>query len=650
MKPLIHEFDGRKIRIGDELHEVQGRIIERPAILIASPSGVRHEMSIEDFQLQVAAGNVLARDGRPEGGRLSTAEDRLEIRFREEVLRLSGELQRHGLSWPDRIKEMKQRLAEDPRFAHREKPFPTARTIQIWRKNAVNQGRSAFEDKRFQSGNRTDRHDWHFEEIVYDLVETQFLHSDRKTVTAIARDAKLRYLADCVKRGVEPGLHGEKIVRSLIERLPHADVVKRRLGSDEAQKRLLQAGAFQKVVAPLERVEIDSTVANVFVIIDKDRNVARPWICAAIDCATGVIVGMLIGLDSPNSVMTAQTLREVMAPKSDSFFDEIGIENRLQAYGRPLAIVADQGSENSGDLIERCLKTVITELRKNIPGHPEKKPFIERFFRTLKHFLRECPGATETSEMPNRTRTKRAMEEATLTLDQFSALVQKWRYDVYAQQPRRRVQSTLRSKESPSACWMRLSDEYLVPEAPSPRELREMFLAGSSTRKLHRYGIEFEAIQYSSPDLRALFKEIGPGNTLEIRYDPTDIREIAVLNPLSREHMMVPAKEQDLPAISFEEMAQIRKAFAPDPEEALSAEQIYEAMASGLHGRQIKPGTPYRQAKHRAARVRADKAIIDRTQETQSDAEQAIISSANSVNRPLSRPTTLAPITPRTKT
>lgn len=646
MTDLIRKYDGRKILVGETLHTVHGEIHGRPAIKIVSPEGLEHEMPIEEFRLQVSLGNVMSPDGRREGGRLASPQERLEARFREEVLRLSAELGDQGYTWPARVEEIKRRLAANPAFASREKPFPTPRSIQNWRSKSLREGRSALEDKRFQSGNRTDRHDWRFEEIVYDLVEDQYLASDRKTVNALARDARVRYLADCVELGVEPGPHGEKVVRSLIERLPHADVVKRRLGSKDAQRALLQAGKFQKVAAPLERVEIDSTVANVFVIVDEERNVARPTICAAIDAATGVTVGLQVSLDSPTSIMTALTIREIMTPKPSTFFDEYGIENRLQAYGRPLALVADQGPENSGDLIERCLKTVDFEFRKNTPGHPDKKPFIERFFGTLKQFLKNFPGATETADMPDKTRIKKAMDEASLTLEEFIGLVQKWRYDVYAQLPRRIIQSALRTQESPSACWRRLSDEYLVPEPPDAHEIREMFLAGAATRKLHRYGIEFEAIQYSSPELRALFKEMGPGQSLEIRFDPTDIRAIAVFNPLAREHMLVAAKEEGLPALSLYELKQIRKELAPDPAETLTAERIYAAMAEQLHRGRQKPGTPYRKAKQNAARARRDQAIIDNTR-TPITHEQSLIESAQAANKPLTRPASLARITPK---
>jgi hypothetical protein len=143
-------------------------------------------------------------------------------------------------------------------------------------------------------------------------------------------------------------------------------------------------------------------------------------------------------------------------------------------------------------------------------------------------------------------------------------------------------------------------------------ELKQMFFAGAATRKLHRYGIELEGIQYSSAALRKLFKEIGSGQEIEVRFDPTNILEIAVRNPLSGEDLFVGAKHPQLPAISFDELRRLRKKHNPDPSEDLKVLDILDGMLEQHHKKPVRnPGTKHRQAKRAAVNRRADQAAVD---------------------------------------
>lgn len=430
MTLLQKSFDGRYLRLDGELYRVLGQEPGKPSMVLESSAGERFAMHVSDFRTHIALGNV-SEAGEPEfGARLRSHEESEEMAFRRYVLAHAARFREEGHTWPVALQRVRERLIREERFLERLQKFPKVRAVQIWRAEFTKRGSKALYDKRDNSGNRNDRHDRVFENIVFDLLEDQYLGSDRITVTSLCRQAKSLYLARCKEDGLKPAPHGRKVVESLIAELPHADVVKSRLGSKEARKRLLQAGRFQSIRAPFDRVEIDSTEADIFVIIDRDGATARPWITVAIDAATGLIVGLLISLERPTGMTTALTLREAMTPTEESFFERYGIESRLQAYGNLLTVVADQGSENKGDLIRRLISQTGIEYQLTIPAHPEKKPFVERLNRTLSDFIMQLPGATKTAEMPAKTRTNRAREEAALTFEEFVETVQRWRFDV----------------------------------------------------------------------------------------------------------------------------------------------------------------------------------------------------------------------------
>jgi hypothetical protein len=608
---LIEKYDGRRILLGEIAHEVRGRVIGRQVMQLCSPEGVIHEISLDEFRMHVSLGHVDGSEFSATSHQLSGDGSQLETSFRREVLELTEKFEREGLKWDVRYSRMKAHFQAHPKYASRAENFPGVRAIQKWRKAFILEGQRSLSDQRYLSGNRTPRHDPLFEELVFDILEEQYQKSDRKTAKAVWRDARVLYLDRCNKAEVTPGPHGYKVVQSLIASLPNDDVVKARLGGHEGKMRVLQAGRFARVKAPYERIEMDSTEADIFVVVDDEGTAARPWVCAAIDCASGLIVGLQVSLNAPTSVLTVHTIKELLTPQSHDFFDRHDIENRLQFFGRPHDIITDQGSENAGDVIESAVQAASFELAPNLPGKPNAKPFIERFFKTFISFLIELPGATTSAEMPDRKRIPKGMKEARLTFEEFESLVQKWRYDVLAVKPQRRIHSAVRTVESPMKCFERLTQDYFVPDPPTPDEINKLFFGGRASRTLHRYGIEFNRIQYSSTTLRHLCKEIGAGQELDIRFDPTDIRTIAAMNPLSKEWLFIGAKEAEIPRISFIELKRLREQLAPDESEFLSAERILGALSKKYHHAEPKAGSKRKKSIQKATRRRRDVEIVE---------------------------------------
>ncbi|MEH6478375.1 MAG: hypothetical protein V7727_21970, partial [Sneathiella sp.] len=358
----------------------------------------------------------------------------------------------------------------DPYARSRKDGFPSLRTIQSWDTIDRTKGTDGLRPKHARKGNRTPRFDVQFEDIVLNILEEDFLVSDRMTISTLCDRAKALYKVECKKLGVSPGPCGSKAVKAIVQRLPHANIVKLRMGSAQARKNYLLAVELQKVELPLERVEIDCTTLDLWCVYDNGVPVGRPTVCVAIDCATGIILGLQISWNAPSSSLVARTMKEVFVRKTDHFFDRFKIQNRFQAVGTPQMIVSDQGSENSGPLISSVLSSSALDWNKCIPGQPDKKPFIERFFRELSRFITQFQGASQTSDIGAQKRTGIAEAEAEYTIQQVEEMLQRWRYDRYATKNRRRVQNILRTTEAPLAAWNRLTERHLIPPAPLEHE------------------------------------------------------------------------------------------------------------------------------------------------------------------------------------
>ncbi|MBY6159429.1 DDE-type integrase/transposase/recombinase [Mameliella alba] len=609
---IVQKVDGRHLLKDGKIYRVIGRVPGRAAVCIEL-NGEKAEISLEQFHEEITLGNVSEGQMPEFDAHILDSDDKSEVAFRKRLLALVDGYQSLGMAWPEIVEATRQQLEAEGQFASRSTNMPSIRTIQNWRKRVHQNGASALVDSRsLNSGNRIPRHEPEFEEIVLDIINEQYVKSDRVTVTYVAKNARAKYIAQCAAQGRKPGPCGRKSVVAIIRKnVVHEDALKSRLGASAARPILLQARQFQSIEYAYDRIEVDSTRADIFVHFDGHQ--FRPWVTLAIDAATGFIVGMVVSLASPTGSSTVAALYEAMTGQDEAFFDRHGIKNRVRISGNPLTVVADQGSENGGDIVNRLLDVTHIELQKNIPGHPEKKPFVERAMGTLKNFVTQLPGATQTRQMPARTRTAKAIDEACLSFDDFVTYLQIWRFDIYGQEPRRRVQSPLRREETPTESWQRLLTQAFVPEPLSRNELVQMFFCFRVTRHLFRYGIEVGRIQYWSWDLARIQRSRGETVELEVWTNPADIRSVIVVDPDTGKPITVYCKDPEMPPLTAEERDRILASNRRDPDEFLSAYETLAALVEGLHHEPKKKRTKMAMAGEQARRAHRDEEIVQRS-------------------------------------
>lgn len=110
---------------------------------------------------------------------------------------------------------------------------------------------------------------------------------------------------------------------------------------------------------------------------------------------------------------------------------------------------------------------------------------------------------------------------------------------------------------------------------------------------------------------------------------------------------MVPAKDEELPPISYVELKEIRKKLSTDPSEHIEAQEVLRAISEGLHREEKKQSrTPYQAARAKAASKQADNEIIARSKQ-RPVINEASDSPAVKASIPLTRPSTLPELKPK---
>ncbi|WP_281992816.1 Mu transposase C-terminal domain-containing protein [Sulfitobacter geojensis] len=565
------------------------------SVVLRKSCGELCEVGKEEYRCLIAGGHASPLNAEPTAGFIPDEHARITQSMKLHAVRRDDELRRAGNSARKSAEIIGTELRENPRFIRYVPAQFGLRTLQHWKQCKSKDGRSALLPKTHLKGNRGERYDELYEEIALDALEGSYLKNDRISIGKLSDLVSYRYeQAWYKKHGADThkqlNPHGKRSLVAVLRTLRVDDIISYRHDSETAKKLRLQAQFFHRVQMPFDLVEVDCTPGNIH-LVGVDRTcIGRPTFSIAVDAVTGVPVGLRISLTAPREELTVQTLKDVMTDRGDAFFEKYNIENRFEMTGVPQIISSDQGSENSGGHLSSLIEQSGAEWGKNAPGCPEKKPFVERFNRELSEFLQTLPGSTHTKELPNKERTEKGMLEACLTLEELEALVMKWLYDVYALKVRRRIQSPLRVAETPTQSWKRLQSQAVLP--PAPEDITEWFMVEKTVRKVWHYGIEVEGVLFHSPELGELIKDIGVRQSLDVRYDPTDCREIAVIHESLAVPLIVPAKSDDVAAVSFADAKRMRvvsqetkkadlKARSTSMELALEAQKRAEEIGRG---------------------------------------------------------------------
>lgn len=601
LKGLVKKTDQRVMLYQGKRFKIHGSIPGKDAYEIYDEEGEVFEISGEEFRVLLQQGAVTETAPYQPPRSISTA-DSLEYNFRLRVVEKALDLGAQGIPWKQRASLLKSIFCQKSVFTNLARKFPSQRTIEDWTRKYKEGGPKALVPRRSNSGNRKSRYDPVICEIVLDLIEQKYSISDRVTLSDLASEAADQYEYVCAEHGFVPGNYGRKVVERIVNSIPHSDILKWKLGGKEASRHMRVAKKFQAIERPYERIELDVTEADIILADDYGNPIGRPYICAAIDCATSWIVALIVTLHKPTSEDVAKAIREMMVYPEDSFFDEHNIVNRLKIAAIPKDIIMDQGSENDGPAINSLIDLAGFLADAVQPAKPEGKPFVENLFNDVRIYVSKLPGATKTQLLPDRKRTAKAMAEARLTYKEFCSGLQKWRFDDFGRRPRRKVQDVFLRGETPSAAWERLAREHIVPDPPTKEELDRILMVRTDTRVLRHYGIEFSGMQYHSDELAQLYRRIGPKRKVTIRYSPLDIRAIQVVDPHTGLPIAANNKVEGLAAISFRELKELRP---PTPKHKGPVRTAAEIHADVQERRSLKNAPKSKMLRDRAA-------VIDR--------------------------------------
>ena len=286
----------------------------------------------------------------------------------------------------------------------------------------------------------------------------------------------------------------------------------------------------------LERVEIDHTPMDVFVVDDETLlPCGRPTLTVLIDHYSRMPIGYHMSFGGPSISAVLAAVRHAILPKEpmSGYIPNLSINHAWPCYGLFDLLVADNGAEFHGDALDQACLLLNTKILYCPARQPRFKGTIERFLKTINYgFAHQLPG-TSLAKFAERG-SYDPLKHAVLTLGELKYVFEKWLLDVYAQTPHRGLQAV------PYEVWQRGADRC-PPYLPAST-LDLIPVLGVPVRRAVRHdGVMLHGLLYRGNALWQIARAYGIGVSVRVVYDPEDLGRILVWMPNSDESFVVHA-------------------------------------------------------------------------------------------------------------
>ncbi len=477
---------------------------------------------------------------------------------------------------------------------------PTCRSVQRWNAEFGDRphlGRVAA--RHHAKGNRADRLHPEVREIVERAIDQHYLRRPPifiPTLQAIIH-TEIRQVNEHRAEDDKLPKPGRDAISSAIGMRDKREVHAARHGEAAAAQLYNNVEHQKDPKAPLDLVELDHTVADLFVVTNGLRlPIGRPTIVFAIDRCTRMPFGFYITFEPPSILSVTQCLKNGILPKTYIKRKvEIGhwkIDNHWPVFGVPRALLLDRAMENlSHDIRLIAHGLGITRVRFAGRKDPKRKGAIERFFRTLNSRLLHEQRGTTFSNVVERD-DYNPEKNAVITLDELYHQTHRFLVDIYAQKRHSGI------RDVPARRWNELTRRFPVDALEDINEIRPLLGRGFKC-SLSREGVRFKYIIYNSPELaaqltsRAFLAKAGPKPRVEVRYDPADLGAVFVYLPHEERYLEVlpvPKWRAYADGLSLWEHLTILKFERARSDAAIEPDRLMEAMAGLVTQYETKDG------------------------------------------------------------
>ncbi|MEQ1661878.1 MAG: Mu transposase C-terminal domain-containing protein [Thiobacillus sp.] len=312
------------------------------------------------------------------------------------------------------------------------------------------------------------------------------------------------------------------------------EVAVARFGEREARIRFRMTGLGPQTSRILERVEIDHTPLDLFVV-DEETGLplGRPWLTLLIDKYSRVILGFHISFGHPSIDSVMRALRHAILPKTGIRDKYKRLKNDWPCHGLFETLVVDNGKEFHAKALEDAAYDLDFSILYCPVRTPWAKGSIERVIKTYNYTLNHTLPGTSFASLWDRWGYD-PLKHALITRQALQEILHIWIVDYYHQKLHRGL------RDIPIKVWEK-SAQVHPPLLPEDVDKLSVYLGVPFERKVWHYGIQLHDTEhYNSTDLQSLRMQYGERLKVDLKVDPDDLTVIHVRHPETEEYFPVP--------------------------------------------------------------------------------------------------------------
>lgn len=371
-------------------------------------------------------------------------------------------------------------------------------------------------------------------DLVEEVIYSEYLHQNGSN--------KLQVFREFVKRFKQSGFPGKCVSQSrfyeILAGLDPIEVALAREGKDAARRLARTCKTYFVADFPLQRVEIDAVHLKVGLLDDDTGTyIGSPIIYLAIDVYTRCIVGYSFSYGTKSNEVSAAVmdcLKDCMLPKG-----HLG----WPLSGKPLSFVCDAGGAFRSKMIISFLANMGCHHHTTETATPWKKPFIERFNRTIREQFAKKISGYMGRRMDGKTYDYTMQQLATLNVSTFKEYLEEYIRDVYHQNPHKGLQGNTPNQEAMDCT------KTCRPQVVADMKQFNLFRGVEMEPTIQAHsGVQIDNIHYQSDELKRLYFNLK-GNTTKVNpkvtvmFDENDISQITVLDDENMEMFSVPCRD-----------------------------------------------------------------------------------------------------------
>ncbi|ALL71672.1 TniA putative transposase (plasmid) [Paraburkholderia caribensis MBA4] len=287
---------------------------------------------------------------------------------------------------------------------------------------------------------------------------------------------------------------------------------------------------------PLERVEMDHTLLDLWVIDDRlGIPLGRPTLTLLVCTYSGYINGFYISFEGESLARMLRSIKIAVQPK-EPLLVGTKLDNPWHACGLWETLVVD----NAKACHSETFKQVGIELSMDIEYCPVRqpwfKPVVERY---IGEACRQLPVPGRPQRPGRHPEPIDPQKTACVTFSDLCKCILKWVVDVHP------FMINERTLTRPVDLFLEGVDKCPAPAFVESFANLDVLAGVAKTVTVDHSGIVREWLQYANSDLRVLRQSIGTKFKTLCKLDPYDLGHIFVQDPRDATWIKVSAKDQE---------------------------------------------------------------------------------------------------------